>query len=134
MHHLYLIRGLPGSGKSTLARNIMAGVDYYDTDRVIRHFEADQYFVKDGVYQFDRHKLTEAHRWCLAQTYKALKAGEHVVVSNTFITHVQMQPYRDVAHELGGLGVKTFVCLGSYGSIHGVPASTIERMKEMWED
>jgi predicted kinase len=42
MKELFLLRGLPGSGKSTLAKSL-GGI----------RIEADQYFMEDGVYNFD---------------------------------------------------------------------------------
>jgi uridine kinase len=44
---LYLIRGVPGSGKSTFAQSLL------DKFVVQRMYEADQYFVQNGEYQFD---------------------------------------------------------------------------------
>jgi len=49
---LVIIRGCSGSGKSTLAK--LLGSNF-------KHFEADMYFMKNGVYQFDGTKLGAAH-------------------------------------------------------------------------
>jgi len=49
-----LIRGLPGSGKTTMAKKIEG----------FEHFEADQYFEKDGSYEFDPSELNSAHEEC----------------------------------------------------------------------
>ena len=46
--NLILIRGLPGSGKSTLALRLMSSNGL----TCAQHFEADQYFMEDGEYNF----------------------------------------------------------------------------------
>jgi adenylate kinase family enzyme len=56
---LTLIRGLPGSGKSTIARDI----SYRDHCTV--HCETDNYWIRhDGVYDFNKEYLKNAHAWC----------------------------------------------------------------------
>lgn len=121
MQKLYLIRGLPGSGKSTLAKSINA-----------RHVEADMYFERHGKYHFQPTLLPQAHKWCKEQTENYLKKGFDVVVSNTFIQHWEMQPYKKLAKKYHvQLIVK--VCENNYGNIHDVPENTIKKMKQNWE-
>ena len=117
---LILIRGLPGSGKSTLARSLaIIGFE---------HFEADMYFERDGIYRYDASRIKEAHAWCQKMTREALAAGKRVVVSNTFTRLQEMEPYRSMA-EL----VRVVQAKGNWENIHGVPAETIQRMKQRWE-
>ncbi|EGQ9282999.1 ATP-binding protein [Vibrio vulnificus] len=124
---LTLIRGLPGSGKSTLAQQLAK-----QTHAV--HLEADMYFVdQQGRYQFDPTRLEQAHRWCLNKVCQYLKQGRAVIVSNTFVQHWEMKPYLRFA-ERHGLSVETLVCTGEYGSIHDVPAQTIEKMRQRWQN
>ncbi|HDY7867686.1 ATP-binding protein [Vibrio vulnificus] len=124
---LTLIRGLPGSGKSTLAQQLAK-----QTHAV--HLEADMYFVdQQGRYQFDPTRLEQAHRWCLNKVCQYLKQGRAVIVSNTFVQHWEMKPYLRFA-ERHGLSVEIFVCTGEYGSIHDVPAQTIEKMRQRWQN
>ncbi|MCU8259310.1 ATP-binding protein [Vibrio vulnificus] len=124
---LTLIRGLPGSGKSTLAQQLAK-----QTHAV--HLEADMYFVdQQGRYQFDPTRLEHAHRWCLNKVCQYLKQGRAVIVSNTFVQHWEMKPYLRFA-ERHGLCVETLVCTGEYGSIHDVPAQTIEKMRQRWQN
>ena len=91
---LFVVRGLPGSGKSTYAKTLV---------QPSAHFEADQYFVRGGKYNFDPSKLKDAHADCLARTRKAMVEGKHkrVAVSNTFTMKWEVQPYIDLAKELG---------------------------------
>lgn len=129
---LILIRGLPGSGKSTLARNICfwasSGPNYFTW----RHYEADMFFVKKDVYQFDAMKTHEAHAWCKQKVADALVMNENVVVSNTFTRIWEMQPYLDLGKEFGA-EVTVLTCEGDYGNVHGVPDDVIEKMRKRWE-
>lgn len=124
MSKLTLIRGLPGSGKSTLARKLM-------TDGS-RHYEADMYFEVNGEYLFDPRLLPKAHKWCQNKARAALNAGLDVIVSNTFSQRWEMQPYIDMAGELGAT-VEILTAVGNYQNIHGVPAEAIQRMRSRWE-
>jgi len=120
---LTLIRGLPGSGKSTLAKTLQ-GV----------HLEADMYFVDaNGRYQFNRHKLSQAHQWCQKQTDYWLKKGKNVVVANTFVRHWEMSAYKKLASKYNA-ELEIIVCREKYQSIHDVSDETIERMRQEWQE
>lgn len=127
VQHLYIIRGLPGSGKSTLAKLIAEAKGYI-------HHEADMYFTnEDGDYNFIPEKIKDAHKWCLESTKEVLEKGVGVVVSNTFTTQWQVQPYIDVAKDLD-VEIVLIECKSNFGSIHGVPVESLERMKQIWEE
>ena len=119
---LTLIRGLPGSGKSTLAKQMNAV-----------HLETDEFFIQqNGSYQFNPKFLQDAHNWCQSQCVYYLNQGQNVVVSNTFIKHWEMKPYKDMAKKYGAeILIKT--CNGNYESIHAVPENTLARMRKAWE-
>jgi len=55
---MFLLRGVPGSGKSTISKRIQ---QLYDTDCVC---SADDYFMKNGTYNYDNSKIQDAHKWC----------------------------------------------------------------------
>lgn len=120
---LLLVRGLPGSGKSTLAKNLIGW--YW-------HLETDQFWMKDGEYQFELARLGEAHQWCLDQTRKLLRSGFSPVVSNTFTTKKEMQPYFDLAREFDVVPT-VILCQNAFGSVHNVPPETLERMAGRFE-
>jgi predicted kinase len=115
---LILIRGLPGSGKSTFAKSLN-----------LPHYEADQFFMVNGVYEFDRTNLGAAHQQCQFDTETALKNGKSVVVSNTFTTIKELRPYFDMASRYGI--VPTVITMnGSFKNVHGVPEETLVAMKQ----
>lgn len=124
---LTLIRGLPGSGKSTLAKQLVQGLGGV-------HYEADQYFIDPitGEYEFDINRLIDAHDTCQDMTICALKAGSHVIVSNTFTTLREMHVYFDMAAEYG-VSPNVILCQMNFGSIHGIPHQTFMRMKKRFQ-
>ena len=124
---LVLIRGLPGAGKSTLAKVMLA------RGEVSAHFEADMFFEHKGRYQFDPCRLGDAHEWCYRQTAAALRRGASVAVSNTFTQRWEMKRYIVAAKALG-VPVKVVRLAGTHGSIHNVPAASVERMARRFED
>jgi predicted kinase len=122
---LILIRGLPGSGKSTLAKRLFK-IGW-------RHYEADRFHMQDGVYRYEASRAGQAHAWCLQETTKALKEGYTVIVSNTFTTRKELDPYLQMA-TVFGVPVKIIHCLGKFDTIHGVPREVIEKMSNRWEE
>lgn len=96
------------------------------------HFEADMYFVKDGVYQFDRTKLGAAHRWCENQTYRSLVGGFDTWVSNTFTTKKELKPYFDIAKETDS-AIVVMTMNGGFKNVHDVPEETLYKMKQRFE-
>ena len=122
MVRLRLVRGLPGSGKTTFAQGMEGFVA----------FEADQFFMQDGVYTYDPLKIKDAHAWCLASARAALAAGKNVVVANTFTRIFEMEPYLQLACEFGAIP-EIFTVYGRYPNTHGVPDAIIQKMKDRWE-
>lgn len=123
---LILIRGLPGSGKSTLASILAKSIG-------AKHYEADQYFIQeDGSYKWSADKIRHAHEWCQKSTLNELTLGNSVIVSNTFTTKSELQPYLEIAKQFNI--VPTVILMqNEYGSIHDVPNSTIEKMKNRFQ-
>jgi predicted kinase len=132
---LVLVRGVSGAGKSTNVRAIQAEVW-----ATLYHYEADMYFVHQGVYKFDASKLTQAHARCMASTRSALNSYASVLVSNTLTTRWEMEPYLRMAF---AAGVPTYVIdLFDGGctdeelharNVHGVPLAAIRAMRARYE-
>ncbi|MBO4303557.1 MAG: ATP-binding protein [Lentisphaeria bacterium] len=123
MSKLYLIMGLPGSGKTTKAEEIRL----LAPDRT-KHFEADMFFLSEGKYVFDPAGVPYAQWWCQRETENALRERYDVIVSNTFLTPAERRPYILLAKKYA-CELVVLCCSGNYGSTHGVPPETMEKMK-----
>jgi tRNA uridine 5-carbamoylmethylation protein Kti12 len=120
---LVIVRGLPGSGKTTFAHTL--------TDSV---FEADDYFMQDGIYQFDREHLREAHHDCQIRVCKAMQEKVPVIaVSNTAVKRWEMNVYYGFAVAFNYEVIEITMSGKLYNSIHNVPSEVIERMKGDFE-
>ena len=123
MKTLYIIRGLPGSGKSTWAR----------TQLHVKPFEADDFFMRDGVYRYVADMVPRAHEFCVRRCETAMKNGQEVIaVANTFIRKWEYNKYLDLAAKYG-YDVVIHVCKGNYMNIHNVPDEAIAKMRERFE-
>jgi predicted kinase len=121
---LFIVRGLPGSGKSTFASTIS---DVY--------FEADQFFMKNGSYEFDPSKIRDAHAWCLSQVDSMMSQSEpRIAVSNTFTQEWEMSAYYDIAKK-HGYKVFSVIVENRHGgkNKHGVPSDKIQMMKDRFQ-
>ena len=118
---LTLIRGIPGSGKSTLAKSLAEKENGL-------HYEADMFFERNGQYHFAPEKLQDAHHWCRMQTMNGLSKNVPVIVSNTFLSSWEIEPYIGIAVE-AEIPIRIIECTDDFGSIHNVPAGKIEQMK-----
>jgi predicted kinase len=130
--NLYIVRGLPGSGKSTFARSIAKSYQI---------FEADQFFMKKGEYNFDPTKLKEAHQDCKQRVANRMRENlfnsiffNNIVVSNTFTQEWEMKFYRNVARRYGYKVHTIIVENRHYGTnIHGVPEDKLQVMEDRFE-
>jgi predicted kinase len=118
---LILVRGLPGSGKSTTAAKLRR-TDFCE------HFEADQYFMRNGKYEFDVNQLRQAHEWCKARTKEHLALNYRVIVSNTFTTVKELRPYFDIAREFN-IVPTVITCNNEFKNVHDVPEEALAKMK-----
>lgn len=128
MKELFLLRGLPGAGKSTLAKMLVGKKDYC-------HKEADQYFIdEDGNYKFKAEYLGHAHSWCQEEVEFLMRLEHNVVVSNTFSTEKEMEPYYKLAKKYG-YRVHSMIIENRHGGVnsHGCPSETIEKMSERFQ-
>ncbi len=126
MSELVILRGISGSGKSTY-------VEKHFIPKGYTHLEADMYFIRDGVYQFDRNKLGSAHKWCQTMTKQALNAGKNVVVSNTSTTLKELNDYIKIAEDCK-VPFRVIRLAKQFQNIHNVPAEVVEAMKNRFQD
>ena len=125
MKNLYIIRGVSGAGKSTLAQSLIQS-NIFDI-----YIEADQFFIKDGVYNWDVSKLGEAHKWCQDRVDNCMGEGYHrIFVSNTTTREIDLEPYYKLA-EKHNYRVFSIVLENRHGGkdIHGVPETTLQKME-----
>ena len=119
--NLILVRGISGSGKTTFAELISGIV-----------FSADDYFMKDGKYEFDSNKLGAAHLECQEKTRVAMKNGtSKICVANTFTTDWEMKAYMTLAKNFG-YKVFTVIVENRHGgtNVHDVPAPVLQKQKD----
>ena len=130
---LILLRGLPGSGKSTLAHLITNQFSVC---------EADKFFTdKEGNYNFDATKLSQAHKWCREQVEIRMSDNQmneqfypKIVVSNTFTQEWEMDAYYELAKKYD-YNVHSVIVENRHGGVnqHNVPADKLEQMKNRFE-
>lgn len=98
-----IMRGCSGSGKSTFVKN------HFPKAKV---FSSDDFWMKDGKYEFDIKRLGEAHAWNLRNFVTAVIMAEFnrasgieedvtLVVDNTNTTVAEFGPYYAVAAAYG---------------------------------
>ena len=120
---LYAFRGLPGSGKTSFAKSLN-----------LKFFEADQYFEKFNNNKYDFKLLKKAHQYCYQSVKEELKNGKSVIVSNTMTSQKEVKEYEDLAKKLNVKFVSVILENRHNGkSIHDVPISSIQRMKERFD-
>ena len=125
--HIFMVRGLPGSGKSTYAKKIVeagwAGI----------HLDADMYWMHEGEYKFNADKLSWAHGWLRGTFKHCLDAGLSIALSGTLLKPRYIRPYTDMIKAQllynGNIKLHIRTMLSNYGSIHNVPESVLESMR-----
>lgn len=120
---LIILQGLPGSGKSTLARKLI------EEGKASEHCEADHYMTERGKYVFKPSKLGFAHNACRTHVEHAMQQGLNVIQSNTNVKRGELNAYFDLAEHYG-YKVKVIKMKNQFVSIHDVPQSSMDRMKD----
>jgi predicted kinase len=121
-----LLRGISGSGKSTLANKLAL-----ETPNTVI-CTADDYFMVDGAYKFDRNKLGEAHQACYQKFFVEITKGtDLVIVANTNTTTKELVNYVGICEDAGVpfeiITVNCPVEVAIQRNAHSVPKKTILR-------
>lgn len=175
MSKVVILRGLPGAGKSTHAKKLIENLGQNANGKVrvkralcdtvdwaeVWICSADDFFIDEhGVYKFNRNKIAEAHRVCMASfvtavTWQAMSCGncaddgrgsDLIIVDNTNIHRWEYMPYVSVAEAFGheveivevwpGLNYDSgqrYAELTAARNTHNVPRETVVRMYREWE-
>ena len=126
MFELIILRAPSGFGKSTYA------IKHYVSKGYI-HCEADNHFLVEGEYKFDRSQLHNAHKSCQEKVENALKQGKNVIVSNTSTTRKEVQMYVDIAKRCDA-SYTVIRLTKQFQNTHGVPVEIVESMKARMQD
>lgn len=106
-----LLQGIPGSGKSTLAAEMVKN-DAQNPNMVTKVYCVTDYFYRNGIYTFNRYKLSEYYSHCMmlfaadsALFLRDRKENEsfHAIVDNMNISHFAIRPYFDWMKKLQGM-------------------------------
>ncbi len=127
-----IMSGPSGSGKSTVSRKLIADLD----ERKINaeRFSTDDYFMIDGMYQFDAKKLTMNHLKNL-NAFSASKAQVRIVDN----TNLARWEYTNYIAEAGkavcivlNMRIATANTLAAR-TTHGVPAASLATMLKKYK-
>lgn len=92
MKQCLILQGPSGCGKSTFAATVPKATIC----------SADEFFMKDGEYDFQPDRIQEAHDFCLKKFLDALSNNEQtIVVDNTNIRVYEWAPYYRLAQVHG---------------------------------
>jgi predicted kinase len=134
MNKLIILRSAPGGGKSTYARRVKAKMKgLYGISVAV--CSADDYFVKNGTYTFDRTKLGRAHEYCREQAHKAMiHNAPYVLLDNTNVKRNDFSEYIRMAQEFGYQTIEKIFGLDATldelvkRGTHNVPREKVELM------
>ena len=103
-----LLQGIPGSGKSTLAAEMVKN-DAQNPQIITKVYCVTDYFYRNGVYTFNRYKLSEYYSHCMmlyaADSVLFLRDRQegqsfHAIVDNMNISHFAIRPYFEWTRKL----------------------------------
>lgn len=91
---MILMRGVPGSGKTHLAKSLSA-----EYGGVV--CSTDDFFVENGLYQFQSERLEEYHKNNIFRVREAMKDGIKLIIvdnTNIFVNHMAQYTFHAVVH------------------------------------
>lgn len=124
---LILVRGVSGSGKSTFANDLDRAIRIPYDAVPAKVIEADQYFIKDGRYQFNYRDLGKAHDFCHNTVRERALRGQPTIVANTLTREFELQPYFDIAEQFEGLDVCVVDLYTQFENVHGIPPEAVNK-------
>jgi len=142
MKFCFVLRGLPGTGKDEIAKflNLDNVAGEIQTGQAVI-LSTDQFFIKDGKFQFDKTKLKEAHE----ATWEAFKSAissdsQVIIINNTNIKKFHYAHYVDYAQRHGYLTSIVIIPANDVSdrelatrNVHSVDQGTISKMRKEFE-
>jgi predicted kinase len=130
MKTVTILRGISGAGKSTYTRENFPNATVCS---------ADNFFMQNGVYNWDASKLGRAHDWCLNTFNEALRRNDSsIVVDNTNTKLREFKRYRDEAlmygYEVNVVRLVVDPAIAAARNLHGVPADKVQAMQDRFQD
>jgi len=135
-----IVRGVPGTGKSTYAQSLRYALDGEVIEPVI--VSADDFFQKQGFYQFDVSKLAMAHNECKQKFLAAIRSRQvFIVVDNGNAMRWEYAPFVELAErENYFVRIVEFACFSSEEvdachrrNVHNVPPHAMANMLRRWQ-
>lgn len=123
---LIILRGIPGCGKTSFAGFLVNNI--YEAEI----YAADDYWEKEGGYEFDLSKLHLAHKECQKNVKGAMEDEVPVIIiHNTSTQNKELEPYLCLAKTYG-YEVSVLVVENRHNGkdMHNVPEETLQRMTE----
>lgn len=96
-------------------------------------FENDQYFMRDGHYQWSKESMPAAITWCTEMCRIALDRGMDVVVCNTFTKRKFVEAYKSFVEEAGAEFI-VYRCRGHFQNVHGLTDEMVRGFEKAMED
>ena len=92
MKTVTILRGVPGCGKSSFAE--------YISDEKTEIICADDYFMVDGEYKYDKNHIKDAHSWCHSRFLECLKIEvQNIIIANTSTSEWEFKNYKELAEK-----------------------------------
>ena len=101
---VFIMRGISGSGKSTMVKKIVkeelkllteerkTDIEDLIEENLVVICSADDFFMKNGNYEFDIEKISEAHDFCLRKYIDAI-FGASIQIVFVDNTHTELWEY-----------------------------------------
>jgi len=148
----FIMRGVSGSGKSSTAEAIASAgsVDSYIDDGVVYYtneqgdvisaiHSTDNYFMKDGKYEFNRFMLGKNHSINFKKFKQSIALEIPIVIcDNTNTMRKEFIKYLEAARRTGYITSVVALphpplAVAVERNSHGVPEEAIEKMIKRWE-
>lgn len=127
MKTVIILRGCSGSGKSTFANFLL------ENKNNVVEICADNFFTKDGKYNFDLSLLGAAHQQCKTDFKNSLEdcSVDCIVISNTNTKEWEFEYYESMAKDYGCMIFHIVIENRHKGeNVHNVPKKVLDSQRK----